>query len=239
MIFLFRKAAVGVILMMPGWSTSAASSPPKCAPREFGGAMWVTADVSTHRYNRPVIDSEIDLTTKFSKTVAAKYYGSSSQIYGYIYGGSGNPYDGLNETGAGGTERGDEVRRTSEAWEDYPYVLGLNATDALLGFASTVRGVDPTYVDDFWSKLGYHCNDVNEQGFTLYIHNHSHEFKRVGNETLFDCLIENTDPTYINFELDLVWVVRAGLDPLVYLEKLGRRCDRVHQKDIQKTPLTR
>ena len=41
------------------------------------------------------------------------------------------------------------------AWEDYRYVLGLDAPDGLLGFGGTVRAIDPTYVNDFWTKPGY------------------------------------------------------------------------------------
>lgn len=37
------------------------------------------------------------------------------------------------------------------AWEDYSYLLGLNTTDGLLDFGSAIRGIDPTYADDFWS----------------------------------------------------------------------------------------
>jgi hypothetical protein len=41
------------------------------------------------------------------------------------------------------------------AWEDYRYVLGLDAPDGLLGFGPTVLAIDPTYVNDFWTQPGY------------------------------------------------------------------------------------
>ncbi|REE85164.1 sugar phosphate isomerase/epimerase [Paenibacillus taihuensis] len=76
---------------------------------------------------------------------------------------------------------------------------------------------------------------LKERGFQFYLHNHAHEFKSVGDTTLFDLLLENTDPSYLKFELDMVWVLRAGLDPIDVLKKLGERCDIVHQKDISRT----
>lgn len=76
---------------------------------------------------------------------------------------------------------------------------------------------------------------MRDQGFSFYLHNHAHEFKRIGEQTLFDLLVENTDPASVRFELDLVWAVRAGLNPLAILNKLGDRCDIVHQKDISPT----
>jgi PKD domain-containing protein len=70
-------------------------------------------------------------------------------------GGSGDPYAALD-----GVERAvlREVTRMGvplRAWEDYRYVLGLDAPDRLLGFADTVQAMDPGYVDDFWSEPGY------------------------------------------------------------------------------------
>ncbi|MFD0696575.1 sugar phosphate isomerase/epimerase family protein [Paenibacillus sp. GCM10027628] len=75
---------------------------------------------------------------------------------------------------------------------------------------------------------------LKENGFRFYLHNHAHEFKQDGDRTLFDLFMENTDPSYVKFELDLVWVIRAGLDPVDVLTKLGDRCDIIHQKDLSK-----
>jgi sugar phosphate isomerase/epimerase len=73
---------------------------------------------------------------------------------------------------------------------------------------------------------------MKDGGFQFYLHNHAHEFKSIGDETLFDILLENTDPSYLKFEIDMAWVMRAGLDPVAVLRKLGERCDIVHQKDL-------
>lgn len=83
-----------------------------------------------------------------------------------------------------------------------------------------------------FNVLGKKCN---ENGIQLYLHTHAHEFKRVGNEVLYDILIENTDPEYLKFQVDMAWTMRAGINPVSVLEKLGSRCDMVHQKDISRT----
>jgi sugar phosphate isomerase/epimerase len=77
-------------------------------------------------------------------------------------------------------------------------------------------------------------NKCKESGLDFYYHNHAHEFKRIGESSLFDLLVENTDPGLVKFELDLVWVMRGGYNPLTLLEKLGNRCDMIHQKDLGK-----
>jgi len=81
------------------------------------------------------------------------------------------------------------------------------------------------------NQLGKKCK---EAGLSFYYHNHAHEFKRMGETSLFELLVENTDSKNVKFELDLVWVMRGGYDPISLLEKLGSRCDMIHQKDLGK-----
>jgi sugar phosphate isomerase/epimerase len=77
---------------------------------------------------------------------------------------------------------------------------------------------------------------MHENGFNFYFHNHAHEFIKDGEKTLYEYIIDNTDPAYVRFELDLGWVIRAGLKPVEILNKLGKRCDIVHLKDISHNP---
>ncbi|MHA7965999.1 sugar phosphate isomerase/epimerase family protein [Paenibacillus sp. CAU 1782] len=74
-------------------------------------------------------------------------------------------------------------------------------------------------------------NKLTRRGFQLYLHNHAHEFKSDGDTTLFDLLAQHTDSKHLKFELDLVWVMRAGVDPIAVMEAAGDRCDMIHQKD--------
>ncbi|MEV4018313.1 hypothetical protein AB0J35_48245 [Nonomuraea angiospora] len=70
-------------------------------------------------------------------------------------GGSGDPYAGLTDAQRTVLREVTRMGVPLRAWEDYPYLLGLNDPQGLLGFAGTVRAMDPTYADDFWSKPGY------------------------------------------------------------------------------------
>lgn len=81
-------------------------------------------------------------------------------------------------------------------------------------------------------ELNIIADKCKRAGLDFYYHNHAHEFRQIGEKTLFDILVENTDPASVKFELDLVWVTRGGHDPLNVLEKLGKRCDMIHQKDL-------
>jgi hypothetical protein len=70
-------------------------------------------------------------------------------------GGSGDPYAGLDEVERAVLREVTRMGVPLRAWEDYRYVLGLDAPDRLLGFADTVLAMDPGYVADFWSQPGY------------------------------------------------------------------------------------
>jgi hypothetical protein len=70
-------------------------------------------------------------------------------------GGSGDPYAGLNDVERAVLREVTLMGVPLRAWDDFAYLLGLTAPDGLLGFGVVIRGIDPTYVDDFWSKPGY------------------------------------------------------------------------------------
>ncbi|WP_198653531.1 PKD domain-containing protein [Actinocorallia populi] len=70
-------------------------------------------------------------------------------------GGSGDPYAGLNAVQRAMLREVTSMGVPLRAWEDYSYVLGLNDPQGLMGIGAIVRGMDPTYADDFWSRPGY------------------------------------------------------------------------------------
>jgi sugar phosphate isomerase/epimerase len=73
-----------------------------------------------------------------------------------------------------------------------------------------------------------------EQGLKFYFHNHGFEFVPHGQGTLFDLLVAETDPRYVSFELDVMWTVLPGQDPVRLLEKYPKRWLAMHLKDLKK-----
>jgi sugar phosphate isomerase/epimerase len=71
-------------------------------------------------------------------------------------------------------------------------------------------------------------------GYRFAFHNHDAEFKPLGNTTAMDILIQETDPSLVDFELDLFFAKRVGLDPADYLRKYPARFKLVHLKEIAK-----
>jgi hypothetical protein len=70
-------------------------------------------------------------------------------------GGGGDPFEGLTPVQRSVLREVTALGLPPRAWEDPDYVLGLSTADRLLGFAATVRALDRTYADDFWTVPGY------------------------------------------------------------------------------------
>ena len=70
-----------------------------------------------------------------------------------------------------------------------------------------------------------------ENGLKFCYHPHGYEFRPYGNGTQFDYMVENTDPRYVNFEMDVFWVKHPGQDPVALLRKYPNRFLMLHLKD--------
>jgi len=80
------------------------------------------------------------------------------------------------------------------------------------------------------STLGEKCHKA---GLKLLYHNHDFEFKKDKDGIVtIDYLLENTDPKYVNFQMDLFWVTKAGADPVAYFKKYPGRFKIWHVKDM-------
>jgi sugar phosphate isomerase/epimerase len=74
-------------------------------------------------------------------------------------------------------------------------------------------------------KLAY------ENGLKFCYHPHGYEFRSYEGGTLFDYLVKNTDPKYVNYEMDVFWVKQPGQDPVALLKKYPNRFLMLHLKD--------
>lgn len=80
------------------------------------------------------------------------------------------------------------------------------------------------------AELGEKCHKA---GLKLLYHNHDFEFmKDKDGVVTIDYLLEHSDPKYVNFQMDLYWVTKAGADPLAYFEKYPGRFKLWHVKDM-------
>ena len=75
---------------------------------------------------------------------------------------------------------------------------------------------------------------LKENGIEFAYHNHGYDFTPYQQSTLYDYIIQNTNPAYVSFELDILWVHQFGQDPLAYLKKYPSRFKLMHVKDLKK-----
>jgi sugar phosphate isomerase/epimerase len=87
-----------------------------------------------------------------------------------------------------------------------------------------------------WRAAARAMNDVGAQlaqhGLTLCYHNHSFEFRKFDGEYGLDILYANSDPRYVQAQLDTYWVRHGGEDPAAYIRKYSGRAPLIHIKDM-------
>jgi sugar phosphate isomerase/epimerase len=75
---------------------------------------------------------------------------------------------------------------------------------------------------------------LKENGITFCYHAHGYEFLPYEKGTLLDYIMENTNPEYVSFEMDVMWIQFGGGDPVGLLKKYGNRWKLMHLKDMRK-----
>lgn len=91
---------------------------------------------------------------------------------------------------------------------------------------------------DDYKRLAEEFNAIGKQmqdyGMKFVYHNHGYEHKVMEGVTPLNYLLENTDPDYAQFELDIFWMAAAGADPVTYLQQYPGRFKLIHLKDAAK-----
>jgi sugar phosphate isomerase/epimerase len=77
---------------------------------------------------------------------------------------------------------------------------------------------------------------LSENGLTLCYHEHGYEFYPYEDRTLLDYIIKSTNPKYVSFEMDVLWVTHGGGAemPVILLNKYPGRFKLMHLKDLKK-----
>jgi sugar phosphate isomerase/epimerase len=74
---------------------------------------------------------------------------------------------------------------------------------------------------------------ANGMGLTLAIHPHDAEFRPMGDGTVFDFMARRLDPS-VKFQLDIGWVVAAGVDLYALIDRYRDRIVSYHLKDVDR-----
>ena len=79
---------------------------------------------------------------------------------------------------------------------------------------------------------------AKKYGLKMGYHNHAFEFKPVEGQVMYEVMLKELDPR-ISLEMDIYWVVNAGMDPIALFNKYPGRFHQWHVKDMDKTDRSR
>lgn len=92
-------------------------------------------------------------------------------------------------------------------------------------------------LDDYkkFAELFNHAGEIcKKNGLRFAYHNHDYAYRMHDDVFPIDVLIDNTDESLVDFEMDMYWVVAAAQDPIYWLNKHSKRYKLCHIKDRQK-----
>jgi sugar phosphate isomerase/epimerase len=75
---------------------------------------------------------------------------------------------------------------------------------------------------------------LKENGLSFCYHPHGFEFRPYEKGTLLDYMFKNTNPEDVSFEMDVLWVLHGGGNPVKLLKTYGNRWKLMHVKDLKK-----
>ncbi len=73
---------------------------------------------------------------------------------------------------------------------------------------------------------------LKENGLKLVYHNHDFEFQKFNGRLIMDILLEESDSTCFDMELDTYWVQAGGGNPEEWIRKVNGRMEYIHFKDM-------
>jgi sugar phosphate isomerase/epimerase len=79
---------------------------------------------------------------------------------------------------------------------------------------------------------------IHQAGMQFGFHNHNYEFRRFGDTTGFETMMNRCDPKLVCIEMDCYWITQAGGDPLRMFQQYGNRIKLLHLKDRKPRFLT-
>lgn len=83
---------------------------------------------------------------------------------------------------------------------------------------------------DYFSMVG---EKSLAAGINFGYHNHTGEFKKIGDHVILDYMLDNVHKDHVCFELDVYWCHEGGANPAEYLKKYPNQFKLTHIKDAK------
>ncbi|WP_395737823.1 sugar phosphate isomerase/epimerase family protein [Prosthecobacter sp.] len=140
-----------------------------------------------------------------------------------------------------------EKRELKAVSSHFPYARYKNDLDNVVKEAKTLglKYAGCAWIDHKDSFDEAECRDaiavfnkageaLAKEGITMFYHAHGFEFEPYGDGTLLDLFLKETKPEFVSMQMDILWIVFPGQDPVKLLEKYSGRWKLMHLKDLKK-----
>lgn len=81
---------------------------------------------------------------------------------------------------------------------------------------------------DYFSSVGLKTAAAS---IAFGYHNHDYEFKKIGNQVIYDYMLDNVSKNHVFFELDVYWCQFGGANVVDYMKKYAGQFKALHIKD--------
>ncbi|MHB1080800.1 MAG: sugar phosphate isomerase/epimerase family protein [Prosthecobacter sp.] len=140
-----------------------------------------------------------------------------------------------------------EQRGLKAVSSHFPYARYKNDLDNVVKEAKTLglKYAGCAWIDHKDSFDEAECRDaiavfnkageaLAKEGITMFYHAHGFEFEPYGDDTLLDLFLKETKPEFVSMQMDILWIIFPGQDPVKLLEKYSGRWKLMHLKDLKK-----
>lgn len=140
-----------------------------------------------------------------------------------------------------------EQRGLKAVSSHFPYARYKNDLDNVVKEAKTLglKYAGCAWIDHKDSFDEAECRDaiavfnkageaLAKEGITMFYHAHGFEFEPYADGTLLDLFLRETKPEFVSMQMDILWIVFPGQDPVKLLEKYSGRWKLMHLKDLKK-----
>jgi sugar phosphate isomerase/epimerase len=111
----------------------------------------------------------------------------------------------------------------------------LGCEYAIVPFLAPDRRQTRAQLEEIAATLNRLGQQAKAENLQFGYHNHAFEFDKVEGTSLFETLINQTDPALVKLELDLYWATAGGADALELLKQYPGRFPLLHMKDMAAT----
>jgi len=119
--------------------------------------------------------------------------------------------------------------------DDYSDAIGecvaLGAKNIMVPHMPDVVLGNPYELKRFIKNLNRAGKALRKSGIHLSYHNHAVDFSKIGIKSLFEQIVEGTDPAYVSIEPDTHWLQAGGGHVITWLKRLRGRIYVIHFKD--------